>query len=96
MNHKAQLACAWIGLASTALLFVGIWPLMHFLPPLDPALPTAAVAAIYRANGTGIIVGGLCLLAAASALSASSAFSIPRRQRRCGASTPRNAARPRS
>jgi hypothetical protein len=68
MNYRAQLACAWIGLASTALLFVGMWPLMHFLPPLDPALPTAAVAAIYRANGTGIIVGGLFLLAASSAL----------------------------
>jgi hypothetical protein len=68
MNLRAQLACAWIGIASTALLFVGMWPLMHFLPPLDPALPTAAVAAIYRTNGTGIIVGGLCLLAAASAL----------------------------
>jgi hypothetical protein len=68
MNYRAQLACAWIGPASTALLFVGMWPLMHFLPPLDPALPTAAVAAIYRTNGTGIIVGGLFLLAAASAL----------------------------
>jgi hypothetical protein len=68
MNYRAQLACAWIGLASTALLFVGMWPLMHFLPPLDPALPTAAVAAIYRTNGTGIIVGGLFLLAASSAL----------------------------
>jgi hypothetical protein len=55
-------------MASTALLFVGMWPLMHFLPPLDPALSTATVAAIYRANGTGIIVGGLFLLAAASAL----------------------------
>ena len=68
MNDRAQLACAWIGLASTVLLFVGMWPLMHFLPPLDPALPTAAVAAIYRSNATGIIVGGLFLLAATSAL----------------------------
>lgn len=68
MNTKAQLVCAWIGIASTALLFVGMWPLMHFLPPLDPALPTAAVAAVYRTNGTGIIVGGLCLLASASML----------------------------
>jgi hypothetical protein len=50
------------------LLFVAMWPLMHFLPPLDPALPTATVAAIYRTNGTGIIVGGLFLLAATSAL----------------------------
>jgi hypothetical protein len=68
MNYRAQLACAWIGMASTVLLFAGMWPLMHFLPPLDPALSTAAVAAIYRSNGTGIIVGGLCLLAAASAI----------------------------
>ena len=68
MNYRAQLACAWIGLASTVLLFVAMWPLMHFLPPLDPALPTATVAAIYRTNGTGIIVGGLFLLAATSAL----------------------------
>jgi hypothetical protein len=62
MNHRAQLACAWIGMASTALLFVGMWPLMHFLPPLDPALSTAAVVAIYRANHLVHVLLGMGVL----------------------------------
>ena len=68
MNYRAQLACAWIGIAATAVMFIGMWPLMHFLPPLDPGLSAAEVAAIYRANATGIIAGGLCLLLAVTAM----------------------------
>jgi hypothetical protein len=43
-----------------------MWPLMHFLPPLQPSLTAAELAAIYRANGTGILVGGILLMLAAS------------------------------
>jgi hypothetical protein len=66
MNYRSQLVCAWIGVVAVLLMFIGMWPLMHFLPPLDPALSVAEVAVIYRSNSTGILVGGLFLLAAAS------------------------------
>jgi hypothetical protein len=68
MNLRAQLVCGWIGVAATVSMFAAMWPLMHFLPPLDPMLTTAETAAIYRTNGTGIIVGGFILLGAASAV----------------------------
>lgn len=68
VNLKSQLVCGWIGVGATVSMFVAMLPLMHFLPPLDPMLSTAATAAIYRTNGTGIIIGGFILLGAASAV----------------------------
>jgi len=67
-HYAAELVCAWMGLAAMGVIFVGIWPLMHFFPPLDPALTAREVAAIYRSNATGIIVGGMCMLGASSML----------------------------
>jgi hypothetical protein len=66
MNYRAQLACTWTGVIATFVMFFAMWALMHFLPPLAPSLGAAEVAAIYRANGTGIIVGGIMLMLAAS------------------------------
>ena len=66
MNYRAQLICAWAGLVATFLLFGAMWPLMHFLPPLKPSLSAAEVAAVYSANQTGIIVGGIVMMLAAS------------------------------
>jgi hypothetical protein len=51
---------------ATFAMFLAMWVLMGFLPPLAPSLGTAELAAIYRANGTGIIVGGIVLMLAAS------------------------------
>jgi hypothetical protein len=66
MNYRAQLACAWTGVIATFVMFFAMWALMGFLPPLAPSLGAAELAAIYRANGTGIIVGGILLMLAAS------------------------------
>jgi hypothetical protein len=66
MNHKAQLACAWTGVIATLVMFFAMWALMRFLPPLAPSLSAAELAAIYRANSAGIIVGGILLMLAAS------------------------------
>jgi hypothetical protein len=66
MNHGAQLAWAWTGVIATFVLFLALWALMGFLPPLEPSLGAAELAAIYRANGTGIIVGGILLMLAVS------------------------------
>jgi hypothetical protein len=66
MNHRAQLVCTWAGAVATFVMFFGLWPLMHFLPPLKPSLSTAELAAIYRGNATGILVGGVLLMLAAS------------------------------
>jgi hypothetical protein len=35
---------------------------MHFLPFLSPSLPVDQVAEVYRANGSGIIVGAILLM----------------------------------
>lgn len=67
-HYRTELVCAWIGMFAMGLIFVGIWPLMHFLPPLDPALTASETGAIYRSNATGIIAGGLCMLGATSAI----------------------------
>lgn len=61
MNYRSQLICAWLGIVAASLGLPAIWLLMRFLPPLDPMLPAAEVAAIYRGNGTGIIAGAVLL-----------------------------------
>lgn len=66
MNHRAQLACAWTGVIATFVMFLAMWALMGFLPPLKPSLTAAELAAVYRSNGTGILVGGILLMLAAS------------------------------
>jgi hypothetical protein len=66
MNHRAQLVCTWTGAVATFVMFFGMWPLMHFLPPLRPSLTGAELAAVYRGNATGILAGGILLMLAAS------------------------------
>jgi hypothetical protein len=66
MNYRSQLVGAWMGIAAMLIMFIGLWPLMHFLPPLKPGLGQAELAAIYRANATGIITGGIFQMLACS------------------------------
>jgi len=66
MNYRSQLVGAWMGIAAMLIMFIGLWPLMHFLPPLKPGLGQAELAAIYRGNATGIITGGICQMTASS------------------------------
>jgi hypothetical protein len=66
MNYRAQLIGAWIGVIAMVIMFTGLWPLMHFLPPLKPSLGQDELLAIYRGNATGIIVGGILIQVASS------------------------------
>jgi hypothetical protein len=66
LNYRAQLVCAWTGVVATFVMFLAMWALMHFLPPLPPSLSPAELGAIYRANATGILTGGILLMLAAS------------------------------
>jgi hypothetical protein len=64
MTQRTQLVCAWLGPIGTVILFFAMFFLMHILPPFRPALPLGDLAAIYRTQGTSMIVGGLLLMLA--------------------------------
>ena len=49
-------------MAFLALLFLGFWPLAHFLPGHDPSASATTIASIYRANTLGLRVGAVCML----------------------------------
>ena len=66
MNQRTQLVCAWLGPIGTVILFLAMFFLMHILPPFRPALPLVDLVAIYRTQGTSMIVGGLLLMLATS------------------------------
>jgi len=59
-----QKLCIWSGVAGATLLFLGLVPLMGFIPPIPPSADATAVAAVYRHNGIGIIAGCSLLLGA--------------------------------
>jgi hypothetical protein len=63
MNLRAQMVCAWCGLAFALLFLVGLWPIANFVPPLAPSLSAEAIAAIYQQNTLPIRFGTLLLLA---------------------------------
>jgi hypothetical protein len=63
MNLRAQMVCAWCGLAFALLFLVGLWPIANFMPPLAPSLSAEAIAAIYQQNTLPIRFGTLLLLA---------------------------------
>jgi hypothetical protein len=68
MNYRAQMLCAWMGPLTALVIGVGLWPLMHFLPPLQPTLTTAQLADFYRTNQIGVLVGGIFMMFGASFL----------------------------
>lgn len=57
MSTRMQTLCAWSGLMFVALLFVGVWFVAWFIPPLAPALDADALAAFYAASPTSIRIG---------------------------------------
>lgn len=62
MKSGTMRLCAFAGQVAVTLLFIGMWPLMNIIPPLAPSTPTAEVAAFYRDNATGMIVGGIFVM----------------------------------
>ena len=68
MTRRGQLLCTFSGPVGALLIFAGLWPAMQFLPPLAPTASAAEVAAIYRNNATGILLGSLLIMAGSTLL----------------------------
>lgn len=62
MTTGGERACGVLGFVTPIILFIGMWPLQGFLPPLKPSLSPAEVAAVFRDNHTGIIVGSIFIM----------------------------------
>jgi hypothetical protein len=56
-----QRFCAWSGVICVALFF-GAFALAGFIPPLKPHMSAQEIADHYRANTTGIRIGGVVML----------------------------------
>lgn len=59
--------CTYMGAIAGTMMFVGIWPVAHMFPPLDPSMPAAEAAAYYRSHQIGILAGAI-LIASSSVL----------------------------
>jgi len=62
MKSGTMKVCTYMGALAGTLLFIGIWPLANMFPPLAPDMGTAEVAAYYRSNQTGILVGAILIM----------------------------------
>lgn len=62
MSTGGERACGVLGFAAPIILFIGMWPLQGFLPPLKPSLTPAEVSAVFRDHATGIIVGSIFIM----------------------------------
>lgn len=69
MNVQTQRLCAYSGVISMMMFFIGM-VVMTFMPPLSPALDVGQVAAIYRDHATAIRAGAVLIIV-------SSMFAIP-------------------
>ena len=52
-----QMVCIWSGIPMVFFLFVGLWPVAGFIPPLHPWAPAADIAEIYRTEALSIRFG---------------------------------------
>ena len=64
MNGTALRLCTWSGIVACILLGIGLYPLLQFVPPPLPSASAAEIAAIYRNNSFGILLGSTLMLAA--------------------------------
>jgi hypothetical protein len=65
MNRTINI-CAWSGQIAMVCMFAAMWPAWHILPPPPPSLPLADMAGHFRAHPTGMLVGGVLMMFAAS------------------------------
>lgn len=63
MNGSSLRLCTWSGILACIILGIGLWPLLQFVPPPLPSASAAEIAAIYRSNSFGILLGSTFLLA---------------------------------
>lgn len=66
MTERSLKICIWSGAIAGALFGIGLWPLAHFIPLLDPMYSAEKVASIYQSNAIGIRLGGIAIMFSAS------------------------------
>jgi hypothetical protein len=66
MNGSTLRLCTWSGIVACILLGIGLYPLLQFVPPPLPSANAAEIAAIYRGNSLGILIGATLMLASGS------------------------------
>lgn len=66
MNERSLQICIWSGPVSVTLFGLGLWPLAHFIPLLDPLYTAQEIATIYQSNTIGIRLGGIMIMFGAS------------------------------
>lgn len=64
MNTRNQVLCAWSGILAPLVMFIGLWPMAGFVPPLHPTASAADIAAIYQQHANGIRLGMILILLA--------------------------------
>lgn len=65
---NSQRLCVWCGIFAAVIIGVALWPLMGFLPPPKPSSGAAEIAARFRDNQWGILIGGTLMVGAFSML----------------------------
>lgn len=86
-KRTIQLLCVWSAIPMVLLLFIGLWPIAGFIPPLHPWSSAAEIAEIYRTQTDTIRLGlALSLLSITFIFSFGSA--IAGQARRIEGSTP--------
>lgn len=66
MNPKNQLVCAWSGPVAMVVFTIGFWLMARYLPPTPPDTSAADLATLYQNNASGIRLGVLLTMFAAS------------------------------
>lgn len=66
MNERSLKVCIWSGPLAGLLFVIGLWPLAHFIPLIDPLYSAEEIAAIYQSNTIGIRLGGIAIMFSAS------------------------------
>nr|BBX77079.1 hypothetical protein MFLOJ_08660 [Mycobacterium florentinum] len=66
MNIKVQKACAWGGAAFALAFLIGFWVIARFIPPPSPASDAQQIANFFAQHQTGIRLGMIITMLAAS------------------------------
>lgn len=66
MNTKVQKACAWGGAAFAVAFLIGFWVIARFIPPPSPSSDAQQIASFFAEHQTGIRLGMIVTMVAAS------------------------------
>lgn len=62
MDKGIQKFCVWTGILGGLFIFIGLVPLLGFMPAPKPSADAATIAAMYRSNQTGAVLGATFML----------------------------------